>query len=173
MTWRPRCLAIGMNRSIRRCALHRWMNTAASARCPRTTSAIVRVFASKRHYRDTRPAYFASTDLALPAAKALQGYGRRWSCEVDNLYLKLQAGLADFRVRPYEAVDKWCAVAQLAWAYVEWRFARERSAQIRSPADIIRRRGDEHVRAWLTGALQMVLDTGAIEPALRFLPAAA
>ncbi len=66
-------------------------------------------------------------------------------------------------------VDKWCAVVQLAWAYVEWRFARERSAQIRSPADIIRRHRDEHVRAWLTGALQMVLDTGAIEPALALL----
>ena len=133
----------------------------------------VRVFASKRHPRDTRPAYFASTDLTLPAAKALQGYGRRWSCEVDNLYLKGPLGLADFRVRPYEAVEKWCAVVHLAWAYVEWRFAHERSPQVRRPADIIRRHRDEHVRDWLTGALQMALDTGAIEPVLqRFLPAA-
>src|SRR5215210_2918544 len=104
----------------------------------------VRVFASKRHPRDHRPAYFASTDLTLPAAKALQGYGRRWSCEIDNLYLKLPLGLADFRVQRYEAVEKWCVVVQLAWAYIEWRFAQERSAQVRRPADIIRRHRDEH-----------------------------
>jgi hypothetical protein len=133
----------------------------------------VRVFASKRHPRDNRPAYFASTDLALPATRALQGYGRRWSCEIDNLYLKGQLGLADFRVRPYDAVDKWCAVVHLAWAYVEWRFAQERSSQVRRPADIIRRHRDEHMRDWLTGALQMALETGSIEPVLqRFLPAA-
>jgi hypothetical protein len=134
----------------------------------------VRVFASKRHPRDTRPAYFASTDLALPARTALQGYGRRWSCEVDNLYLKLPLGLADFRVQRYAAVEKWCAVVQLAWAYIEWRYAQERSAQVRRPADILRRHRDEHTRDWLTGALQMALETGAIEPVLqRFLPAIA
>lgn len=131
----------------------------------------VRVFASRRHYRDKRPAYFASTNLALTAEKALQGYGRRWSCEVDNFYLKTRLGLADFRLQPYEAVDKWCAVVQLAWAYVEWRFAQERSSQIQCPADIIRRHREEHTRDWLTSALEMVLEEGAIEPVLqRFLP---
>ncbi len=89
------------------------------------------------------------------------------------MYLKGQLGLADFRVRPYEAVDKWCAVVHLAWAYVEWRFAQERSSQVQCPADIIRRHRDEHTRDWLIGALQMTLETGAIEPVLqRFLPAA-
>jgi len=131
----------------------------------------VRVFASKRHYRDTRPAYFLSTDLTRSATQALQGYGRRWSCEVDNFYLKTQLGLADFRVQSYEAVDKWCAVVHLAWAYIEWRFAQERSSQVQRPADIIRRHREEHARDWLESALQMVLDVGAIEPVLqRFLP---
>jgi hypothetical protein len=134
----------------------------------------VRVFASRRHYRDTHPAYFLSTDLALSAQTALQGYGRRWSCEVDNFYLKTRLGLADFRVQSYEAVDKWCAVVHLAWAYVEWRFAQERSSQIQHPADIIRRHRDEHARDWLESALTMVLSTGAIEPVLqRFLPTVA
>ncbi len=133
----------------------------------------VRVFASRRHSRDQHPAYFASTDLTLPASTALQGYGRRWSCEIDNFYLKTQVGLADFRVQSYEAVDKWCAVVQMAWAYIEWRFAQERSAQVTCPADIIRRHRAEHQRDWLTGALRMALETGAIEPVLdRFLPAA-
>lgn len=131
----------------------------------------VRVFASRRHYRDKYPAYFLSTNLALSASQALQGYGRRWSCEVDNFYLKTRLGLADFRVQPYEAVDKWCAVVHLAWAYVEWRFAQERSSQIQTPADIIRRHRDEHARDWLKSALEMALETGAIEPVLqRFLP---
>ena len=134
----------------------------------------VRVFASKRHSRETHPAYFASTDFALPATTALQGYGRRWSCEVVNFYLKLQLGLADFRVQPSEAVAKWCVVVQLAWAYVEWRFAQERSSQVRCPADIIRRHREEHQRIWLRGALQMALEVGAIDPVLeRFLPAVA
>jgi hypothetical protein len=61
----------------------------------------VRVFFSRRHPREKSPAYFMSTDLTLPATVALQGYGRRWSCEVDNFYLKTQVGLADFRVQPY------------------------------------------------------------------------
>ena len=131
----------------------------------------VRVFASKRHYRDTRPAYFLSTDLTRSATQALQGYDRRWSCEVDNFYLKTQLGLADFRVQSYEAVDKWCAVVHLAWAYIEWRFAQERSSQVQRPADIIRRHREEHARDWLRSALQMALDVGAIEPVLqRFLP---
>jgi hypothetical protein len=134
----------------------------------------VRVFASRRHYRDKRPAYFLSTDLALNASQALQGYGRRWSCEVDNFYLKTRLGLADFRVQSYEAVDKWCAVVQLAWAYVEWRLAQERSSQIQTPADIIRRHREQHARDWLESALQMVLEEGAIEPVMqRFLPGVA
>ncbi len=134
----------------------------------------VRVFASKRHPRDPRPASFARTDLTLPATTALQGYGRRWSCEIDNLYLKTQLGLADFRVQRYEAVEQWCGVVHLAWAYIEWRYAQDHASQVRCPADIIRRHRDEHPRDWLTGALQMALETGAIEPVLqRFLPATA
>jgi hypothetical protein len=76
-------------------------------------------------------------------------------------------------VRPSEAVEQWCAVVQRAWASVAWRFAQDRSSPVRRPVDIIRRHRDEHVRDWLTGALQMVLDTGSIEPVLqRCLPAA-
>jgi hypothetical protein len=52
----------------------------------------VRGVASKRHPRDKRPAYVARTALTLSARTALQGSGRRWSCEVDQWYLKLQVG---------------------------------------------------------------------------------
>jgi len=57
-------------------------------RCLEDVAFDVRVFASRRHERDKHPAYFASMDLALSATQALQGYGRRWSCEVDNFSLK-------------------------------------------------------------------------------------
>ncbi len=90
----------------------------------------VRVFFSKRHPGETSLAYFMSTDLTRSAEQALQGYSGRWSCEVDNFYLKTQLGLADFRVQSYEAVDKYMVVVQATWAYVERRFAQERSDQV-------------------------------------------
>jgi DDE superfamily endonuclease len=130
----------------------------------------VRVFFSKRHPRGRASAYFLSTDHTRSAHQALQGYGGRWSCEVDNFYLKTRLGLADFRVRSYEAVDRYMVVVHLAWGYIERRFVQERSAQVKCYGDIIRRHQEEHARAWLTSALQMVLETGAIEPVLqRFL----
>ena len=67
-----------------------------------------------------------STDLTRSAQQALQGYSGRWSCEVGNFYLKTQLGLSDFRVRAYQAVDKYLVVVLLTWAYVERRFEHER-----------------------------------------------
>jgi len=130
----------------------------------------VRVYFSKRHPREKSPAYIACTDLACSAQQALQGYTWRWSCEVVNFFLKTQLGLADFRVRSYEAVDKYMVVVHLAWAYVEQRFAQERSAQIKTYGDIIRRHRDEHAIVWLTGAVKMAIETGDTELVLqRFL----
>lgn len=124
-------------------------------------------FVSRRHPRDKHPAYFISTDLALSAQSALQGYGQRWSCEVDNFYLKLRVGLGDFRLRSSEAVDKWLVVVQLAWTYVLWRFAQEHGDQARCYADIIRRHQDEHLRDWLVAALTMAQETGSMEATCR------
>ncbi len=83
--------------------------------------------------------------------------------EVDNFYLKLRAGLGDFRLQSYEAVGKWIVVVQLAWAYVQWRFAQERSAKKSCYADVIRRHQEEHLRDWLIGALTMMEETGSID----------
>jgi hypothetical protein len=96
----------------------------------------VRVLFSKRHPRARSWAYFLSTDLARSVVETLRGYGGRWSCEVVNFYVKTQLGLADFRVRSYEAVDHYVVVVHLAWAYVEERFVQERSAQIRCYGDL-------------------------------------
>jgi hypothetical protein len=127
----------------------------------------VRVFISKRHPRDKFPAYFMSTDVTRSAQQALQGYRRRWSCEVDNFYLKTQLGLADFRVQSYEAVDKYLVVVLLAWAYVERRFVQERSAQLKTYGDLIRQHRDEHAIDWLKGAVEMAIETGDVEFVLQ------
>jgi hypothetical protein len=127
----------------------------------------VRVFFSKRHPREKSPAYFMSTDLTRSAQQALQGYSGRWSCEVGNFYLKTQLGLSDFRVRAYEAVDKYMVVVLLTWAYVERRFEQERSAQIKTYGDLIRRHRDEHAVEWLTGAVKMMQETGDLQQVLQ------
>ena len=130
----------------------------------------IRVFFTKRHPRERSPAYFSCTDLTCSAKQALQGYTWRWSCEVVNFYLKTQLGLTDFRVQSYEAVDKYMVVVLLAWAYVERRFAQERSGQVKTYGDIIRRHRDEHAVTWLTGAVEMAVETGDINLVLqRFL----
>jgi hypothetical protein len=130
----------------------------------------LRVIDSKWHPRAPRSAYFACTALTLETQPALQIYASRWGCETDNVYLKTRLGLGDFRVRAYEAVDKYVAVVHLTWAYVQWRLMRELSAQIQSPADVIRRHRDEHAIEWLTGACQEALATGDVDAVLkRFL----
>jgi hypothetical protein len=127
----------------------------------------VRVFFCKRHPREQSPAYFMSTDRTRSAQWALQGYRKRWSCEVDNFYLKTQLGLTDFRVRSYEAVDKYMVVVLLTWAYVERRFCQERSIQIKTYGDVIRRHRDEHAVDWLTGALTMLQEVGDMQQVLQ------
>ena len=130
----------------------------------------VRVYFSKRHPREKSPAYIGCTDLTCSAKQTLQGYTWRWSCETVNFYLKTQVGLADFRVQSCEAVDKFIVVVHLAWAYVEQRFALERSAQVTTYGDIIRRHRDEHAIDWLTGAIEMAIETGNADLVLqRFL----
>lgn len=133
-------------------------------------SELVRVYLCKRHPRDKSPAYFMSTDLTRTAQQSLRGYRGRWSCEVVNFYVKTQLGLADFRVRSYEAVDKYVAVVLLAWAYVERRYAAERGEQVKTYGDVIRRHRDEHAAAWLREAVEEAIREGAVEPVLqRFL----
>jgi hypothetical protein len=127
----------------------------------------VRVIFSKRHPQARTWAYFLSTDLARSVAETLRGYGGRWSCEVVNFYVKTQLGLADFRVRSFEAVDRYVVVVHLAWAYVERRFVQERSASVRCYGDLIRRHREEHAEAWLTAAVEEAVSTGEIEPVLR------
>jgi hypothetical protein len=130
----------------------------------------VRVMFSKRHPRARSWAYFASTDLARSVVETLRGYGGRWTCEVVNFYIKTRLGLADFRVRSLEAVERYVVAVHLAWAYVEERFGRERSPQIRCYGDVLRRHRDDHAAAWLRAAVEQGIRTGDVESVLnRFL----
>ncbi|RQW78560.1 MAG: hypothetical protein EHM79_21395 [Geobacter sp.] len=87
-----------------------------------------------------------------------------------NFYLKNLLGLADFRVQTYQAVDKYMVAVLLTWAYIEQRFEQDRSPQIKTYGDLIRRHRDEHAVDWLTGALEMMQETGDIQQVMqRFL----
>jgi hypothetical protein len=127
----------------------------------------IRVIDSKGHPRAPRSAYFGCTDLSLETQSALQMYGHRWGCETDNVYLHTRLGLGDFRVRSYEAVDKWVAVVQAALVYAPWRLLHERSARLHTVADVIRRHRDEHTCDWLMGACQEALTSGDLNAVLR------
>ena len=127
----------------------------------------VRVFFSKRHPRAKALSYFMSTDFSCSTQTVLQGYSWRWSCEVVNFYTKTQLGLADFRVRSYEAVDRYMVVVHLAWAYVEQRFDRERSSHIQTYGDMIRQHREEHAIDWLTGAVEMAIETEDVDLVLQ------
>jgi hypothetical protein len=130
----------------------------------------IRVIDRQGPPRASRSAYFGCTDLSLETQPTLPIYGHRWGCETDNVYLHTRLGLGDFRVRPYEAVDKWVAVVHLALAHAPWRWLRERSAEIQNLAEVIRWHRDEHTRDWLIGACQEVLATGDLDAVLaRFL----
>jgi len=127
----------------------------------------VRGLVSRKHYRDRYPVYFVSTDLSLAPHTALQWYAKRWNCEVDNTYLKLRLGLGDFRLQPYEAIDKFCAVVHLAWAYVQWRLVQADNPRVQNAADVIRLHRDEHAQDWLRGACLEAIATGDLESVLR------
>jgi len=130
----------------------------------------IRVIDSKRHPRAPRSAYFGCTDLHLETHTALQIYGHRWGCETDNVYLKTRLGVGDFRVRSYEAVDKYVAVVHLGLAYLQHRLLHERSPHLKNLAHIIQLHRDEHVQDWLRGACQDAIATGDLEAVLtRFL----
>jgi hypothetical protein len=132
----------------------------------------VRVFISKRNRRDSIPRYYLCTDLSLSAQVALTWYTTRWSCEIANWYLKTRLGLADFRVRSFEAIEKFLMVSWLALAFLEWRLATTPSAQVKSLADVIRLHRREQAQETLRAACQMAIQTGDVDAVLaRFAPA--
>ena len=131
----------------------------------------VRVFISKRHPNDRKPRYFMTTDLSLSAHRALTWYQKRWPCEVANLYLKTRLGLTDFRLRSFEAIEKYHVTCWLALAFLEWRVATQ-PERFKSPADVIRQERLDHARQTLRAACEMAIRTGDLDQVMdRFAPA--
>jgi hypothetical protein len=128
----------------------------------------VRVFISKRHRRDRKPRYYLSTDLSLSAQTALSRYTKRWPVEVANFYLKVRLGLTDFRLRSFEAIEKYLVVSWLAMAFLEWRRAVSTSHHSCSLADMIRLQRHEHARQTLRAACEMAIQTGDVEAVLTY-----
>lgn len=113
------------------------------------------VLITKRHHRDKHPKYFLSTDLSLSAQQILSIYQKRWPIEVDNFYVKQHLGLADFRVRSFEATEKWYAVVFVALAFLQWRLNHAKGKkQWHSLGDVVRQHRYEHARTLLEVACQ-------------------
>lgn len=125
------------------------------------------VIISKRHSRDRRPEYFLSTDLSLSAERILNWYTKRWSCEVDYLYLKGRLGLEDFRLRSVEGITKYFALIFLALAYLQFRLVKERGPKIKALADVISLHRGEHFENLLKEFCQLTLQKGSPEPILQ------
>lgn len=125
-----------------------------------TMPEIVRVFISKRHNGDSYPRYFLCTDLSLSADKALNGFLKRWSCEVANWYIAERWGWADCRLWRVESAEKFLMVLWLALAYLEYRQATEPEHD--NPASVIHTHRQEHAVRLLKEACTMVLQWGNV-----------
>jgi hypothetical protein len=111
------------------------------------------VIFSKRNQQDDHPAYFISSDTRLRAPTILKFYAFRWNAEIDNWFLKERLGLADFRVRCFEAIQRWHTLVFIAYAFIAVRRATlaltTKSAIAVKPADVIREHQAEHARAFV------------------------
>jgi hypothetical protein len=136
----------------------------------------VQALISKKRPGDTRPKYFVCTDLSLSAQQALRYYQKRWPVEVDNFYLKDVLGLGDFRLRSFEAAEKWFAVVVLAINYLQFQAAQTylQSHARLSLADFIRQHRLEHLQILLRTVIEEALHSQEVDAVLeKFLPAAA
>ena len=127
---------------------------------------------AQRHNRDKRPKDFLSTNLCLSWYKILKWYAPHWPVEVESWYLKQAFGLGDFRVQPFEAIQKWYAVVFLVLAFPEWRRheLRQQGLILQSVSEVIQVHREMHERQLQIPACQEALQKGSVEKAVeRFL----
>lgn len=129
------------------------------------------VLISLRHPGDKSPAYFFSTDLSLTPRQILEGYGHRWSCEVDNFYLKVQLGLADYQMQKLAGILRWHAVVFLTLNYLQWRrvqvLAQSKPDHQPNLADIIATHRQEHIAEWVKTVAEYAVRTGSVKRVLK------
>ncbi len=129
----------------------------------------VHAIISKIRPGDKFPKYFICTDLTLSVQQVLRYYQKRWSVEVDNLYLKNALGLGDFRLQSFEAIQKWFAVVVLAINYLQHRMALayNSSSSKATLADFIRLHRLEHFQMLLRSVLQPFAQPQQVESCLQ------
>jgi len=129
----------------------------------------VHAIISKKRPGDKFPKYFVCTDLTLSVQQVLRYYQKRWSVEVDNLYLKNALGLGDFRLQSFEAIEKWFAVVVLAFNYLQYRMALAYTSNLSRAtlADFIRLHPLEHFQNLLRSVLQPFAQPQQIETCLQ------
>ncbi|MGF1504741.1 MAG: transposase [Anaerolineae bacterium] len=133
----------------------------------------VRLLISKQSRQDRRPRYYIATDLSLSTQQILTRFSKRWSCEVANWYLKMRLGIGDFRLRSFEAIEKYLVISWLDLAFLEWRAAAFPALHGASLADVVRLQRREHARQSLRAACHMVHASGDVDAVVnRFAPAA-
>jgi hypothetical protein len=124
------------------------------------------VIISKRHPGDKCPKYFLCTDLSPAPQAVLTDYQKRWPVEVDNFYVKQFLGLGDFRLRSYQAIEKWYAIVFLAFNYLQWRLNHEHR-HFNSLADVVREHRCEHAQSLLEAACRETLRLGSVIPVFK------
>lgn len=125
----------------------------------------VSIFISKTHYNDKRPAFFMCTDLSLNAQQALSFYMKRWAIEVDHLYLKVHLGLADFRLRSYEAVQRYFDLTCFTLAFLYWRLFKENKVNVRTISDVIARHRRDQQEQFIRKMLEKVIGCRSVKKA--------
>jgi len=83
--------------------------------------------------------------------------------------LKQALGLGDFRVEPFEAIQKWYAVVFLVLAFLEWRRyeLRDQGLIPHSLSEVIQVHRQMHERRVLIAACQEALQRGSVEKAVE------
>lgn len=132
-------------------------------------SGEVRVLISQKGPGARAPRYFLCTDLTLTSQEILNHYQKRWSQEVDYWYVKLELGLADFRLQSYEAIEKWYAVVYFVLAYLYWKRYEDAETPSHAPSlsEVIEGIRQQHQREVLQSACEEVARGTPLEEVLQ------
>ncbi len=129
----------------------------------------VRVLLSQTGPGAHAPKYFLCTDVTLSEQEILSRYQHRWSQEVDYWHVKMQLGLADFRLQSYEAIEKWYAVVYLVLTFLYWQCYedREKHQRTTSLSEVLSRIRQHHQREVLRAACEEVANGASVDEVLK------
>jgi len=101
----------------------------------------------------------------------LEGYGHRWACEVDNFYLKVQLGWADYQIQKLEGILRWHGMVFLTLNYLQWRcvqvLAQSEPDDQPNLAGIIETHRQKHIVEWVKQIAEYAIRTGSVKHVLK------